>query len=58
MDDEMLTRKLACPYKKGQSVESFHKPLKLARQNYFSASKQSYPDFEEIRRSQATVVKK
>ena len=57
MEDDLLKRKLAYPYEKGQTIESFYKPLKLGREDYFSTLKQSYPDFEEIIRTQAIIIK-
>ena len=33
------------------------KPLKLGREDYFSTLKQSYPDFEEIIRTPAFIIK-
>ena len=58
MEDDLFKRKLAYPYEKGNNIESFYKPLKLGRDDYFSTLKQSYPDFEEILRTQAIIVKK
>ena len=57
MEDDLFKRKLAYPYEKGKSIESYYKPLKLGREDYFSTLKQSYPDFEEIIRTQAIIVK-
>ena len=57
MEDDLFKRKLAYPYEKGNNIESFYKPLKLGREDYFSTLKQSYPDFEEIIRTQAIIVK-
>ena len=57
MEDDLFTRKLAYPYEKVKTIESFYKPLKLGREDYFSTLKQSYPDFEEIIRTQAIIVK-
>ena len=57
MEDDLFKRKLAYPYEKDKTIESFHKPLKLGRGDYFSTSKQSYPDFEEIIRTQAIIIK-
>ena len=57
MKDDLFKRKLAYPYEKGKTIESYYKPLKLGREDYFSTLKQSYPDFEEIIRTQATIVK-
>ena len=57
IEDELFKRKLAYPYEKGKTIESFYTPLKLGREDYFSTLKQSYPDFEEIIRTQAIVVK-
>ena len=57
MEDYSFKRKLAFPYEKGNNIESFYKPLKLGREDYFSTLKQSYPDFEEIIRTQAIIVK-
>ena len=48
MEDHLFKRKLAYSYEKGKTIKSFYKPLKLGREDYFSTSKQSYPDFEEI----------
>ena len=57
MEDDLFKRKLAYPYEKGKTIESYYKPLKLGREDYFSTLKQSYPDFEEIIRTQAIVIK-
>ena len=57
MEDDLFKRKLAYPYEKGKTIEKFYKPLKLGRDDYFSTLKQSYPDFEEIIRTQAIIVK-
>ncbi len=57
MKDDLIKRKLAYPYEKGKNIESYYKPLKLCRDDYFSTLKQSYPDFEEIIRTQAIIVK-
>ena len=57
MEDDLFKRKLAYPYEKGKNIESCYKPLKLGRDDYFSTLKQSYPDFEEILRTQAIVIK-
>ena len=57
MEDDLFKRKLAYPYEKGKTIESYYKPLKLGREHYFSTLKQSYPDFEEIIRTQAIIVK-
>ena len=57
MEDDLFKRKLAYPYEKGKNIESYYKPLKLCRDDYFSTLKQSYPDFEEIIRTQAIIVK-
>ena len=56
-EEDLFKRKLAYPYEKGKTIESFYKPLKLGREDYFSTLKQSYPDFEEIIRTQAFVRK-
>ena len=57
MEDDLFKRKLAYPYEKGNYIESYYKPLKLGREDYFSTLKQSYPVFEEIIRTQAIIVK-
>ena len=57
MEDDFFKRKIAYPYEKGKTIESFYKPLKLGRDEYFSTLKQSYPDFEEIIRTQAIIIK-
>ena len=57
MEDDLFKRKLAYPYEKVKNIESYYKPLKLGREDYFSTLKQSYPDFEETIRTQAIVVK-
>ena len=58
MEDDLFKRKLAYPYEKNNNIESYYKPLKLGREGYFSTLKQSYPEFEEIIRTQAIIVKK
>ena len=59
MEDEVFKRKLfAYPYENSKTIESIHKPLNLGREDYFSTLKQSYPDFEEILRTQAIIIKK
>ena len=57
MEDDLFKRKFAYPYEKGKTIESYYKPLKLGREDYFSTLKQSYPDFEETIRTQAIIVK-
>ena len=57
MEADLFRRKLAYPYKKGKTIESYYKPLNLGRDAYFSTLKQSYPGFEEILRTQAIIVK-
>ena len=57
MEDDLFKRKLASPYEKGKTIESFYKPLKLGREDHFSTLKKSYPDFGEILRTQAIIVK-
>ena len=57
MEDDLFKRKLAYPYEKGKTIESYYKSLKLGREDYFSTLKQSYPDSEEIMRTQAIIVK-
>ena len=57
MEDASFKRKLAYPYDKSKTNESFYKPLKLGRDEFFSTLKQSYPDFEEIIRTQAIIIK-
>ena len=58
MEDASFNRKLAYPYEKGKTIGSFYKPLILGREDYFSSLKQSYPDFEEIIRTQDIIIKK
>ena len=41
MEDDLFNRKLAYPYEKGNNIESYYKPLKLGRDDYFSTLKQS-----------------
>ena len=55
MEDDLF--KLAYPYEKGKTFESRYKSIKLGRENYFSTLKQSYPDFEEIIRTKAIIIK-
>ena len=57
MEDDLFKRKLAYPYEKSKTIESYYKPLKLGREDYFSTLKQSNPDFEEIIRTQAILIK-
>ena len=57
MEDDLFKRKLAYPYEKGKTIESYYKPLKLGKENYFSTLQQSYLDFEEKIRTQAIIVK-
>ena len=57
MEDDLFKRKLAYPYEEGKTIESFYKPPKIGREGYFSTLKQSYPEFEEIIRTQAFVIK-
>ena len=47
MKDDFFKRKLAHPFEKGKTIESYYKPLKLCREDYFSTLKQSYPVFEK-----------
>ena len=39
MEDDLFKRKLAYPYEKENSIESYYKPLKLGREDYFSTLK-------------------
>ena len=57
MEDDLFKQKLAYPYEKGNNIESYYKPFKLGRDDYFSTLKQSYQDFEETIRTQAIIVK-
>ena len=57
MEDDLFKRNLAYLYEKGKTIELYYKPLKLGREDYFSTLKQSYPDFEEIIRTEAIIVK-
>ena len=57
MEDDLFKRKLAYSYEKGKTIELYYEPLKLGREDYFSTLKQSYPDLEEIIRTQAIIVK-
>ena len=57
MEDDLIKRQLAYPYEKCKTIESFYKPLKLGREDYFSTLKESYSDFEEIKRTQAITIK-
>ena len=57
VEDDLFKRKLAYPYEKGNTIESYYKPLKLGRDDYFSTLKQTYSSFEEIIRTQAIIVK-
>ena len=57
IEDDLFKRKLAYPYEKVKTIEAYCEPLKLGREDYFSTLKQSYPDFEEIIRTQAIIVK-
>ena len=57
MEYEQFKKKLAYPYEKGKTIESFFELLKLGREDYFSTLTKSYPDFEEMIRTQATVAK-
>ena len=57
LKDDLFKGKLAYPYEKGKTIESVYKPLKICREFYFSTLKQSYPDFEEIIRTQAINLK-
>ena len=58
MEDDLFKRKLAYPYEKVKTIDSYYKPLKLGREDYFSTLKQSYPDFEEKIKTQDFVIKK
>ena len=61
MQMQMMVKRLkeiAYPYQNGQSIESFYKPIKVERDEYFLTLKQSYPDLEEKMRTQARVVKR
>ena len=35
MEDELFKKKLAYPYEKDETIESFFEPLKLGREEYF-----------------------
>ena len=36
IENDLFKRKLAYPYEKEKTIESFYKPLKLGREDYFS----------------------
>ena len=57
MEDDLFKPKLAYPYEKVKTIESFYKPLKLGRQDFLYTLKQPYPVFEEILRTQAIIIK-
>ena len=57
MEDDLFIRKLAYLYEKDKTIESYYKPLKLGREDYFPILNQSYPDFEEILGTPAIVIK-
>ena len=57
MKDDLFKRKLAYPNEKGKIIEPFCKPLKLGREIYFPTLKQSYPDFEEIIRTEPIILR-
>ena len=57
MEDDLFKRKIAYPYEKGKTIESFYKPMKLGREDYCYTLKQFYPGFEEIIRTQAIIIK-
>ena len=57
VEDDLFKRKLAYPYEKGETIQSYYKPWKLCGEDYFSTLKQSYPDFEEKIRTQAIIVR-
>ena len=57
IENDLFKRKIAYPYEKNKTIESFYKPLKLGREDYFSTLKQSCPDFQEIMRTQAIIIK-
>ena len=57
-EEDFLKKKLAYPYEKIQTLESFCKPLNLRREDCSSTSKQSCPVFTEIIRTQAINVEK
>ena len=53
MEDELFRNTLAYPYAKGQTIQSFYRPVKLGREDYFSTLKQSYLVFKEKITTQA-----
>ena len=55
--DELFKAKLTYTHREGQTFASFYKPPKLRTGDYFFSLKRSYPDFEEVIRTQAIVVK-
>ena len=57
MEDDSFKRKLAYPYEKSKTIESFYKPVKLGREDYFSTLKHSSPDFEDLIRTQGIIIK-
>ena len=57
MEHNLIKRKLAYPYEKSKTIESYYKPLKLGREEYFSTLKQSHPDSVEKIGTQAFIVK-
>ena len=57
MEHGLLGKKLAYPYEKGRTSDSFQKPIKLGREEYFCTLKQSYPHCKETISTEAIIVK-
>ena len=57
MEEGLFKKKLSYPYEKCRSNEPFFEPLKLGRENYLSTSKERYPVFEGIIRTQEKLVR-
>ena len=57
MEDDLFKRKLAYPYEKGNTIQSFYKPLKLGKEDNFYTLEQSYPDFVEVIRTESILIK-
>ena len=57
MVGEVFEKKLTYPYEIGQTFEAFFEPLNLVREDKFPKKEHLFPDLDEIKRTQAIVLK-
>ena len=57
LEDKLFERIFAYLCEKGKSLESFFEQIKIGGEYYFFTLEQPYPDFAELKRTPAILVK-